>query len=196
MNAKFLITPSSTPSKYLRTLLTACRTAFFHASLFFAFSAFSQRWLRVIASDDDGGQRYIQTVAMSLLSIQSSSAVVIASDDDGGGQRYIRSSSNVGPVDPVVVLPPSLPATTTAAVKGIFGAVAMSGSCRSRVVVLPPSLPATTTAAVKGIFRAVAMSGSCRSRVVVLPPSLVPPDSAKVTRLATGSEKPPVAAFE
>jgi hypothetical protein len=29
----------------------------------------------------------------------------------------------------------------------------------------------------------------------VLPPSLVPPDSAKVTRLATGSEKPPVAAF-
>jgi hypothetical protein len=62
---------------------------------------------------------------MSALSIQSSSvAAVIASDDDGGGQRYIR-------------------------------AVAMSGSCRSRVVVLPPSLPATT-AAVKGIFGAVA----------------------------------------
>jgi hypothetical protein len=36
-------------------------------------------------------------VAMSALSIQSSSvAAVIASDDDGGGQRYIRSSSNVG----------------------------------------------------------------------------------------------------
>jgi hypothetical protein len=73
MNAKFLITPSSTPSKYLAHIADGLSdaSAFFHASLFFAFSAFSQRWLRVIASDDDGG-----------------------------GQRYIRSSSNVGPVDP------------------------------------------------------------------------------------------------
>jgi hypothetical protein len=92
---------------------------------------------------------------MSALSIQSSVAAVIASDDDGGGQRYIR-------------------------------AVAMSGSCRSRVVVLPPSLPATTTAAVKGIFGGSNV-GLLSIQVVVLPPSLVPPDSAR-SPAATGSE--------
>jgi magnesium-transporting ATPase (P-type) len=64
---------------------------------------------------------------MSALSIQSSSvAVVIASDDDGGGQRYIRAVAMSALSIQSSVLPPSLPATTTAAVKGIFGA-AMSG---------------------------------------------------------------------
>jgi hypothetical protein len=67
-------------------------SAFFHASLFFAFSALVKGGFGSLPATTTAAVKGIfRSSNVGLLSIQSSVAVVIASDDDGGGQRYIQT---------------------------------------------------------------------------------------------------------